>query len=65
MKVKGESEVAQSHRQEHWSGLPFPSPGDLPNPEIKSTCPALAGEFFTSEPPGKPRFTEGLFIFLL
>ena len=40
-------------RQEYWGGLPFPSPGDLPNPEIKPTSPALAGGFFTTEPPGK------------
>ena len=40
--------------QEYWSGLPFPSPGDLPNPGIKLSSPALAGEFFTTEPPGKP-----------
>ena len=41
-------------RQEYWSGLPFPSPGDLPNPGIKSTSPVLASVFFTTEPPGKP-----------
>ena len=41
-------------RQEYWSGLPFPSPEELPDPEIKSGSPALAGEFFTTEPPGKP-----------
>ena len=41
-------------RQEYWSGLPFPSPGDLPNPGIKPMSPALAGGFFTIEPPGKP-----------
>ena len=41
-------------KQEYWSGLPFPPPGDLPNPEIKLTSPALAGVFFTTEPPGKP-----------
>ena len=44
-------------RQEYWSGLPFPPPGDLPNPgtEPKSLVPpALAGGFFTTEPPGKP-----------
>ena len=38
-------------RQKHWSGWPFPAPGDLPKPGIKSTClvsPALAGGFFTS-----------------
>ena len=40
-------------RQEHWSGLPFPSPEDLPDPEIKPTPPALAGGFFTAETPGK------------
>ena len=42
-----------SSRQEYWSGLPFPSPGDLPNPRIESKSPALAGEFFTTEAPGK------------
>ena len=36
-------------RKEYWSGLPFPPPGDLPNPGIKPTSPALAGEFFTAE----------------
>ena len=41
-------------RQEYWSVLPFPSPGDLPNPGIESMPPALAGRFFTTEPPGKP-----------
>jgi len=42
-------------RQGYWSGLPFPSPGDHPNPEIKLTFPALAGRFFTTKLPGKPR----------
>ena len=42
-------------RQEYWSGFPFSPPGDLPNPEIEPTSPALAGGFFTTEPPGKPR----------
>ena len=41
--------------QEYWSGLPFPSPGDLPNPGIETTFPALAGRFFTTVPPGKPK----------
>ena len=41
-------------RQEHWSRLPFPSPGDLPDPLIVPASPALAGGFFTAEPPGKP-----------
>ena len=40
--------------QEYSSGLPFPSPGDLSDPGIKTESPALAGEFFTTEPPGKP-----------
>ena len=39
--------------QEYWSGLSFPSPGDLPNSGIKPMSPALAGRFFASEPPGK------------
>ena len=41
-------------RQEYWSGLPFLSPGDLPVPGIKPMSPALVGEFFSSEPQGKP-----------
>ena len=40
-------------RQEYWSGLPFPSPGDLPNPGIKLKSPALWADALTSEPPGK------------
>jgi len=43
-------------RQDYWSGLPFPSPGDLSNPGIKpasSVSPALAGRFFTTTLPGK------------
>ena len=45
-------------RQEYWRGLLFPPPGNLPNPGIKPVspaAPALAGGFFTTEPPGKPR----------
>ena len=41
-------------KQDYWSGLPFPSPGDLPGPGIKPTFPvslALAGGFFTTVPP--------------
>ena len=44
-------------RQEYWSGLPFPSPWNLPHPEIKPespASPALVGRFFTTAPPGKP-----------
>ena len=43
--------------QEYWSGFPFPSPRDLPNPEIEPVCPALAGRFFTTESPGKSFYT--------
>ena len=39
-------------RQEYWSGLPFPSPGDLSNTEIELRSPALAGRFCTTEVPG-------------
>ena len=44
-------------RQESWSELPFPTPGDLPDPGIKPVSPlspAMAGGFFTTKPPGKP-----------
>ena len=40
-------------RQEYWSGLPFPSPGDLPDPGIEPRSPALEADALTSEPPGK------------
>ena len=39
---------------EYWSGLPFPSPGDLSNPGIEPESPALASSLFTNEPQGKP-----------
>ena len=76
MKVKSESEVAQSHltlcdpmdsslhqaplstgfsRQEYWSGLPFPSAGDLPNPGIKPKSPALQADCLPAELPGTAR----------
>ena len=42
-------------RQEYWSGLPFPSPGDLPDPGIKPGSPTLEADALTSEPLGKPR----------
>ena len=41
-------------RQEYWSGLPFPSPGNLPDPEIEPGSPALQADTLLSEPPGKP-----------
>ena len=40
-------------KKEYWSGLPFPLPGDLPDPGIENMSPALAGGFFTTKPPGK------------
>ena len=41
-------------RQEYWSGLPFPTPGDLPDPEIKPGSPALQADSLPFEPQGKP-----------
>ena len=43
-------------RQEYWSGLPFPSPGDLPDPGIEPGSPALQADALTSEPPGKQKY---------
>ena len=44
-------------RQEYWSGLPFPFPGDLPDPGIEPRSPALQADALLSEPPGKPLYT--------
>ena len=41
-------------RQEYWSGLPFPSPGDLPDPGVEARSPTLQADVLISEPPGKP-----------
>ena len=52
-------------RQEYWSGLPYPPPGDLPNPGFKCTSlisPALAGWFFTTSATGKPTYDYLLFF---
>ena len=43
-------------RQKYWSGLPFPSPGDLPNLGIKPSSPALQADALCYEPPGKPLY---------
>ena len=43
-------------RQEQWIGLPFPSPGDLPNPGIEPRSPILQADGLSSEPPGKPPY---------
>ena len=45
-------------RQEYWSGLPFPSPGDLPDPGIEPRSPALQADALPSEPPGKSAYKE-------
>ena len=52
------SSVHGFSRQEYWSGLPFPSPGDLPDPRIEPTSPALAGGFFTTSHLGSPILME-------
>ena len=49
-------------RQEYWSGLLFPTPGDLPDPGIEPesfASPALAGRFFATAPSGKPQYEFG------
>ena len=46
-------------RQEYWSGLPFPSPGDLPNPGIEPRSPTLEADALTSGSPGKP-YADGI-----
>ena len=46
-------------RQEYWGGLPFPSPGDLPDPGIKPGSPALQAESLLSEPLGTPLLKQG------
>ena len=50
-------------RQEYCSGLPFPSPGRLPNPRIKPTSPALQADSLPTEPPGKLEYTSGKTLF--
>ena len=58
----------ESSGQEFWSGLPFSPPGDLPDPGIEPTSPAspaLAGGFFTTAPPGKPKYKSNCSFALL
>ena len=52
-------------RQGYWSGLPFPSPGDLPDPGIKPRSPTLQAEALPSEPPGKPIYSLTTYLFIL
>ena len=49
-------------KQEYWSGLPFPSPGDLPDPGIKPWPHALQADALTSEPPGKPMYLKWVIL---
>ena len=49
-------------RQEYRSELPLPSPGDLPDPGMEPTSPALTGSFFTTEPPGMPLYSLSNFL---
>ena len=50
-------------RQEYWSGLPFPSPGDLSDPGIEPRSPALQADTWTSEPPGSPKCHLAQFMY--
>ena len=47
-------------RQEYWSGLPFPSPGDLPDPGIEPWSPTFQADALTSEPPGNSKWIKDL-----
>jgi len=51
-------------RQEYWSGLPFPSPGDLLDPGIKPGSPPLQVDALLSEPPGNPKIKQHFKLFL-
>ena len=52
-------------RQEYWNGQPFPSPEDLPDPEIEPISPALQADSLPSEPPGKPQLLLLICILIL
>ena len=51
-------------RQDYWSGLPFPSPGDFPYPGIEPGSPLLQADSLSTEPPEKPKNMGHLFLFL-
>ena len=51
-------------RQEYWSGLPFPSPGDLPDPGIEPWSPTLQADSLSSEPPGNPPILWFIIMFV-
>ena len=50
-------------RQEYWSGLPFPPPGDLPHPGVELISPTLAGRYFATDPSGNPDGSIDLYVF--
>ena len=52
-------------RHDYWSGLPFPPPGDLPDPGIEPVTPAVAGRFLTTEPPGTPCHWDSYWLILM
>ena len=52
--------LKKKKKKEYWSGLPFPSPGDLPDPGIESRSPAMQADSLPPEPPGKPPHDHGL-----
>ena len=51
-------------RQEYWSGLPFPSPGDLPDPGTEPVSPALQADALLFEPSGKPHIPIKLCVYI-
>ena len=53
-RLPGSSVHSGFSKQEHWSGLPFPSPEDLPDPGIEPGSPTLEADALPSEPPGRP-----------
>ena len=56
--VAGQASLSMGFlRQDYWSSMPFPSPGDLPGPGVELVYPALDDGFFIFEPPGKPMCT--------
>ena len=55
--VASQAPLSIFSRQKYWSGLLFPPLGDLPYPGIKPASPALAGRFFATGPPGKPKIS--------
>ena len=60
--VAWQAPLSMGFPRQYWSGLPFPSPGDLHNPALEPTSPALTGGVFITEPPGKPRLYSYLFL---